>query len=103
MVHVLLWPQDNGKGDGKSKAEKGIIKEITMAIYAVFRTNKLEGDVGYGVIEVQGRKYPVSRSSPLYGDMGYGIVHVFGTTYPVYRMKKEDGDIGYGVVNIQFK
>ncbi|MCP4258711.1 MAG: hypothetical protein GY774_14605 [Planctomycetes bacterium] len=91
------------KRQRNKQGKKWTIKEITMAIHAVFRTTKLEGDVGYGVIEVQGRKYPVSRSSPLYGDMGYGIIHVSGKTFSVYRMKKEDGDNGYGVVNIKFK
>ena len=77
--------------------------KVTMALHTVFRVNREEGDLGYGVIEVHGKKYPVRRTSPLYGDFGYGIVKVFGKTYPVYRTKKKDGDIGHGVVNIQFK
>ena len=74
-----------------------------MALHTVFRTNKLEGDLGFGVIEVDREKYPVTRTSPLYGDFGNGIVKVNGKTYPVYRTKKEDGDNGYGVVNVRDK
>jgi hypothetical protein len=74
-----------------------------MSLHAVFRTNKEDGDRGYGMIMVHGRKYHVFRASPLFGDMGYGTVKVNGKTYTVYRTKKEDGDIGYGVVNIQYK
>ncbi len=74
-----------------------------MALYAVFRTDKEEGDRGYGIIIVHGRKYHVFRTSPLFGDMGYGSVKVDGKTYAVYRTNKEDGDKGYGVVNIQYK
>jgi len=74
-----------------------------MALYAVFKTNKEDGDGGHGIIMVHGRKYRVFRTSPLFGDMGHGAVKVDGKTYTVYRTKKEDGDRGYGVVNIQFK
>jgi len=74
-----------------------------MALHAVIRTNKEDGDRGYGIIIVHGRQYHVFRTSPLFGDMGYGAVKVDGKTYPVYRTKKEDGDNGYGVVNIQYK
>jgi len=87
----------------QGRYRKGGIGKRTMALHTVFRTNKLDGDLGYGVIEVFGEKYPVTRTSPLYGDMGHGIVKVLGRTYPVYRTKKEDGDIGYGVVNIRDK
>ena len=74
-----------------------------MALHAVFRTNKEDGDRGYGIITVQGRKYHVFRPSPLFGDLGYGVVKVNGKTYTAYRTKKEDGDRGYGVINIQYK
>jgi hypothetical protein len=60
-----------------------------MALHTVFRVKKEEGDLGYGVIEVHGKKYPVRRTSPLYGDMGHGVVKVFEKTYPVYRTKKK--------------
>lgn len=53
--------------------------KITMAFLTVFRTSKLDGDLGYGVIEVSGKKYPVYRASPVYGDMGQGVVN---TTTP---------------------
>ncbi len=74
-----------------------------MALHAVFRTNKEEGDRGYGIIIAHGRVYHVFRTSPLFGDMGNGAVKVDGKTYSVYRTKKEDVDNGYGVVNIQYK
>ena len=82
---------------------RGDIGKITMALHTVLRTNKEDGDLGYGVIEVFGRVYAVYRTSPLYGDMGNGVVKVLGKTYPVYRTNKEDGDLGYGVVDIQYK
>lgn len=74
-----------------------------MALHAVLRTNKEDGDRGHGIIKVHGRKYHVFRTSPLFGDMGYGAVKVNSKTYTVYRTNKEDGDIGYGVVNIEYK
>jgi len=82
---------------------KGGMGKITMAFLTVFRTTKLEGDLGYGVIEVSGKKCPVYRASPIYGDMGHGLVNVHGKKYPVQKMNKQDGDIGYGVVDIQYK
>jgi hypothetical protein len=74
-----------------------------MAIYTVFKMSKEDGDRGYGMIVVRGRKYPVFRTSPLYGDIGHGAVKVYDITYTVYRTTKEEGDIGHGVVEIQYE
>ena len=79
------------------------IEELTMATHTVFRATKMDGDMGYGVIEMHGRKYPALRTSRINGDFGHGIVRVLGMTYPVYRTNEEDGDIGYGVVNIRLE